>query len=1262
MAAKLHEYGSLNDIDEIKCFLFEDCQLEGSWFDHVGYSMNACGDTLSILHHTKLVIVRITNHDNANDITFDIIHKGYIPCEGDDQATCLTTLSIALQQKSVGATTIIRTSTWNCIAVGFSSGYLKFFTDSGAQLFEQIFHPQPISNIKYCHPKALQDELLLIYPDIIVAIDGFSLHQCLKFCRLQLLRNTSIQNTENLNISYKKWYLQDQISTSDVEFYGVRNTSPFEHLFQASLAGGSAHYIGAAGLGPVFNYLAVGKCPFIAQYCPSENAAQPIMSEVVMNVASKLISYIPGSSWLSGWVKPEEPRHKFEPPQGINKAVCIDDPRRECVSVSASPGGNLAIISDNFGRLLLVDVNSMIIINIWKGYRGAQCGWLQVSEGQSYMSEKQRSTIFLVIYAKKRGIVEVWCPFQHYRVGAFNVGKRSVLVSNNFHALGEGCLTSPLTIPKSRPGKSCCFLLSDDGSIKFLNVPFENCLGEEYMLSISDKKVLKEIKTQLVSFNINKQGVLTEMIFNLQLAQNVTTVLKEVYFMEGVTTEYKGEISSKILNELNSSKDLKDNDKYVTLEQTCHFFLKILSLYRTLFAFWNRLTRLKSSNKSHILVDLYSTLENYFSKVPVEAELHEISFLTFYEHLIPEITSNGTKLTISTNSEQSLNVLHYVCSILIHSADWIEIIDELLEKGMELTDVFTMFIQTCLQLDIQLTSQEYEEKISLVAKEFVARFRDFDSIWCILFEILRSSENTCQAFIIAVYMQKVAVDKLQFTEVTFETQYPEDPDIKSEEQEWVALSPEHEKWYTLRQQLWDAFVLTMNTTTKCTVNNLLHSNNQTVTHIVANRLIQLNLVQNFIDWVERCKKIGDGEEGEEEEEEIHDDSLNWLLNIIPYWPYQLDPTVISICLVECLIIRWSASLEENFNGGEPKSDVDSLLTACNIILSLKSVKVIQSLVYVLWETVFSAKLKAIFAMVEKVGRQPKDRICLKETDLSLNCIMRFISVARYLLLNVTISSDDNNDDLNIAQENVWVSENRQWLLQKCFSSNLSINKKLLLLHAQLLSCLELVVSLNVKNFRPTDLFHPQVHQNFFIPITTTSNVSFVVTPEITKLRIQMLKGAVKQSVNSDLNVVKPYKTTWFNLIDSLASFWGCLVEIQSYMGIMLYTLGHYDAANDILLTSPYKTEVSIDLLRVLLAQFELIIFQNEESQKFYLPLLTPSLTAWLKSWHDPTVVALDLSIVLKMFSGILNTVPQERYDSFIQNCSELKTSLGKILL
>lgn len=102
--------------------------------------------------------------------------------------------------------------------------------------------------------------------------------------------------------------------------------------------------------------------------------------------------------------------------------VIAEDQRRRSRCLALSPTGRLAAVTDTLGRVLLVDTSRMLIIRMWKGYRNAQCGWMQGSEGS-----RRPPGLYLVIYSAQRGIVEVWRARYGPRVYSFAVGENARL-------------------------------------------------------------------------------------------------------------------------------------------------------------------------------------------------------------------------------------------------------------------------------------------------------------------------------------------------------------------------------------------------------------------------------------------------------------------------------------------------------------------------------------------------------------------------------------------------------------------------------------------------------------------------------------------------------------------------------------------------------------------------------------------------------------------------------------------------------------------
>lgn len=70
------------------------------------------------------------------------------------------------------------------------------------------------------------------------------------------------------------------------------------------------------------------------------------------------------------------------------------------------------------------------MLRTWKGYRNARCAFVEAASPDVGPNKRQQSkALFLVIFAPKRGLLEVWSMQSGPRVGAFNVDPRGRLLS-----------------------------------------------------------------------------------------------------------------------------------------------------------------------------------------------------------------------------------------------------------------------------------------------------------------------------------------------------------------------------------------------------------------------------------------------------------------------------------------------------------------------------------------------------------------------------------------------------------------------------------------------------------------------------------------------------------------------------------------------------------------------------------------------------------------------------------------------------------------
>jgi hypothetical protein len=109
-----------------------------------------------------------------------------------------------------------------------------------------------------------------------------------------------------------------------------------------------------------------------------------------------------------------------------------DDEKRKVNHLALSPCCRWAACCDSLGRVLLIDVASCVVLKMLKGYREAQAAWFIPSSSSSseLLNTNKEATAaaaatattsaLLVVYAPRRGVVELWKPHCGVRVGSIS--------------------------------------------------------------------------------------------------------------------------------------------------------------------------------------------------------------------------------------------------------------------------------------------------------------------------------------------------------------------------------------------------------------------------------------------------------------------------------------------------------------------------------------------------------------------------------------------------------------------------------------------------------------------------------------------------------------------------------------------------------------------------------------------------------------------------------------------------------------------------
>ncbi|KAF9546802.1 Rab3 GTPase-activating protein non-catalytic subunit [Mortierella hygrophila] len=429
------------------------------------------------------------------------------------------------------------------VVLGYKSGMIRIFNEIGQLVVVQQLHHTPVVSIKARIgagrvPGSDEDEMTILHEGgKVVCIEGESLWVVLRLSNgsSRVADANSVQATQTTTFAYQKWSLQNQDLMVDVVSCGpARHKPTLSNGFSSSSS--SSMYTSQA----TERFLSVGSKPMMAFYA-SSSASRPLFSatslatQMAVRVTSAVFGFAksiwgssprPGSPAFGGANGRTSPDSKRLSGQGIQEGTAgpygtiypsamapatevpavlwLSDSQRCIRHVSLAPPpprgtcyhspSKLAAMTDSLGRVLLVDLEECEIIRMWKGLRGARCGWLQEERivkvgrgmgdsGDTAGPTKRHLVLYLVIYAPKRGTVEIYPARQGKRAGLLQIGlgwkvcttfttpigKPAVLDRIKGAPSGSGARDSSgavPSIPASQYDLAQCFLVGPTGEVK----------------------------------------------------------------------------------------------------------------------------------------------------------------------------------------------------------------------------------------------------------------------------------------------------------------------------------------------------------------------------------------------------------------------------------------------------------------------------------------------------------------------------------------------------------------------------------------------------------------------------------------------------------------------------------------------------------------------------------------------------------------------------------------------------------------------------
>uniref|UniRef100_A0A8C7SHB3 RAB3 GTPase activating protein subunit 2 (non-catalytic) n=1 Tax=Oncorhynchus mykiss TaxID=8022 RepID=A0A8C7SHB3_ONCMY len=1219
--------------------------VSAPWLQDCVVSLSPCSDLMVVAKGSKAVFLSArwqTDDGGREGMTLAVSWSG----------TLILTFSPSAFRSSTGR------PDWTCIVVGFSSGYVRFYTESGVLLLAQLLNEDPVLRLK-CrtyeiprHPGVTEqhEELSILYPAALVTIDGFSLFQSLRACRNQVARAAAAGSevVQPPPLAYKKWGLQDMDAIVDHSSVGIMTLCVFDQMRNASILGGF-HASVKGSLPAMSQYITVGGGPYTGFYYAIEGSSQPLLSHVALAVASKLTSalFTAASGWL-GWKKQneEEPtqkqKPKVEPATPLAVRFGLPDSRRHGESICLSPCNTLAGVTDDFGRVMLLDVGRGIAIRMWKGYRDAQLGWVQVSEGRGESSPSaplpRRHAQFLVIYAPRRGILEVWGTQQGPRVGAFTVGKHCRLLYAGYRLMGVNSVTSQ---GWQLHTQQVCLFDPATGALRTVTVPFHLALSDKKSERAKDLHLLKRLTTLLKNYLESE-------------AQRVLLDIKHPAIKKQALESLLANKNAPVSCLTNITRLLLANPEAVdeALLQLCSSQLKLLQLYTDI-------QQLHSTVEHSELLFSFLPLPIQTEDAGVEEELARVSLIL---QRYTELTS-GSRPSVSfaqDSPDASLPVRGFLSQMecegeeirvvpgflfwgcLIGESPLQKVCDTLQETGISPQHLLSLLLSVWLHREKEvLKKPKAVRHLHTLLTALSSMKGAVESSWdmqCVSpwWQQVRSacvqSHSAAAALLAAIVAHRAAKDNITSLAETKVTHTHTDS-------EWEAVSLELEQWAVCVRQLEDVLALQTllcvaplkgtpgGATPHCSVKALLEGGRGGIADSVAKWVFRQDLApERLKDMLQRRGEAQRTEqpsqpvlrEKSQEDADFNRAAGEWR------FPDSLSPDLLFAHCCWEYVVQWNKYPEVCL--------VETQLKCTNIFI--------------------------VCVSSPQVGKAPKDRLCRRDVGMGDGATTSFLGSC-VALLQILMEADSGIEEVTppeLCVEEVWGGAEGPASIVELALEQRGIHYPLVQHHCLLATLLHTAMTFNLR-VKPLSLFDSKGKSAFFRELVSIQLMpSGDMDPGLVSLRQEFLLTVLTGWVKTQSEAGMAPASTRLDL-DSGDETWpslcldlGTLLQVnpdilRRHLVCELYNHGLDPRAEQVMLEVEDKDVLGSQLLVLTGQRLSYSLLHTQTQTKPAMELLArlpPTLCTWLKAM-DPSelgCLSVPLSQTSRLVSRLIEILPE----------------------
>lgn len=1244
MSCQINLLGNIAGVREIKKFLFlpdfEEDPGNNSWLQKCILSVSPIGDIIVIGRGKKMVILTSKWDSNSSSSIFQQTFSGTV--HESDNIKSVLCVPIVTQSKSSNIL-----PDWTCILLGFDSGYVRAYVETCELIYEEQFHNEKIISLKCRSQHTPQssiclyqrtEEIYVQYQTNFCIIKGKQLIPILRSNRSQLARvqaNSELLEFDQQPLEVKKWEFQDQSVIKDIAIVHSPYSNLYDHLLAVSTSRGFDTNFKSVPPNDIL-VLAVGWKPFLGFHFAAEASYQPMLSDVAKIVAYKLKSALP--SWLTGGEKHDSVIMEPTDPMVMRFGLC--DLHRSANTIILTDDQRIGAISDNLGRIIIIDIEKGIALKILKGYRDAQCSFIQVVDVRHPSKSKvKKVALFLVIYSPKKGTLEIFTTQQFLKIATFSASKNSRLVYINYNMMG---FSEP-----TESNYNCQFttlLIDDDGKIKEIIIPFHFALNEESSKKARDIYVFKMLKDMIRSeqhnndFLVSKALKTVKDVHTLEMKKQLVELLSSI---KSLPTEFLLECMTSIMENLTMENDftLRTNN-IISFLSFYHFMKSNMGdeAYNSYepnkdisLCYWGCI------DVKHLkhLVELIDPVEGLANEPKVQISEEQIFSLADYLALF--LIEGHSKMRLLKNYDES--VANVLCASLF--GDYIKkckhlehFKNEVIKSNIRARDLFLLLIMYWVNQPLHDFSNIENLIDHLVNVLYVLIKVEIDEspkktslkyFWEDIREVLTNSRKPFLGLIAAMACKYIA----------YKIERDEDPrSVELGIEDLEIWSKENVEWKLLIAKLEDVAILNIMTDRKHvgtkyhTLPKLSHQQldvslkfvlqrKGSVSELVARWLTTSGIDPVLIVLNDKIYQASKNDEEvnleklcpKEKRDFLETDQLFSSFNAIRiHWPYSLNAGMILTNMCWEYALKWKDNIRE----------LDYLKASISCLKAIPNLYVKIGLFNLIWKTYLNTPFKNTIKLIDRVTRVPKLKLCMQDTGLSDAELRIFIKICTDYLDTFTDIVQDmyNQTQTPLQFEPLW--ENGGQPLVELAIQQTDINYELLLVHFVLSMVFHMMCHFFLKAARPmASLFDEDVVNVFFLDFQQKPEVDFSKsTSNNTTARLILLKKVISSSIEAistkDGEIYWNDHPYWMEKSLLLGRIWQLDLEILRVQRLVQFFIhGHDTIGHDLISQVNDRYRLGRELLTLLGKRLRNYMGKSPDMPTIYT-FLTPHVTGWIE--------------------------------------------------